>query len=690
MMSARKSTADQQPPEKGVDKEFQAFRDAMQPPGEFKEGFSVASFIGALFIGAIMVPGAIYMTLLAGESIGPAAQWVTLILFLEVARRANQDIPNAQIFTLFYLSGALMATASGSLGDFHGGLQSLYFQFFVQSDAAQAAGIAERVPFWVVPNDPNVLEARSLFRIEWLAPIGLICFTMIMGRIDNMIMGYGLFRLTSDIEKLPFPMAPVGAQGILALSEEQREDQPIEERGGISKWRMFSIGSVMGLVFGSFYLGIPTITGALLEEPITIIPIPFVDFTQDTASFLPAVGVGLAFDLGFVLIGMVLPFWAMLGTFIGLLVTLIGNPALYHFGILQTWNPGDGLQETFYKANLDFYFSFSIGVALSIAIAGIVSVVLKSRRNREWRRKNQNPLERVASTIPKGRGDIRPWIIVAVYLMTSSLYISVSMWLLYLADGSIHMPILYVMLFYSYIFTPFMSYMAARVEGIAGQVVTIPFIREASFILSGYTGVAVWFLPIPLHNYGQQVVFYRQCELTGTKFTSIWKSEVILMPLILIGSLIFAHMIWQLGDIPGPNFPFAQEWWEVTAAQKSLIFSSTLGGFTEFEQALDVGYIGWGLGLGCLAFGVMGWLSLPVFLVYGIVRGLNQTLPFMVIPQFLGALLGRFYFERKYGTKKWRQMIPVIFAGFSCGQGLMAIFALGFVFLRNSVSSLPF
>jgi hypothetical protein len=35
-------------------------------------------------------------------------------------------------------------------------------------------------------------------------------------------------------------------------------------------------------------------------------------------------------------------------------------------------------------------------------------------------------------------------------------------------------------------------------------------------------------------------------------------------------------------------------------------------------------------------------------------------------------------------------MIPVIFAGFSCGMGLIAVFALGFVFLKGSVISLPF
>jgi len=53
---------------------------------------------------------------------------------------------------------------------------------------------------------------------------------MAIGRVDNMVLGYGLFRLTSDVEKLPFPMAPVGAQGILALSEEQ-DDELAARRG---------------------------------------------------------------------------------------------------------------------------------------------------------------------------------------------------------------------------------------------------------------------------------------------------------------------------------------------------------------------------------------------------------------------------------------------------------------------------
>ena len=704
-----------------VDKELEEFRSLMEPPGTFEDGFTWAAFFGALFVALLMVPGSIYMTLMAGASIGPAAQWVTLILFIEVARRANQQLRNAEIFTLFYLSGAIMVTASQLQGGFHGGLGALWSQFFVQSEAAEAQGIADKIPSWVAPTDPAVLGQRSLFMWEWAGPIALIAFTMIIGRIDNMVLSYGLFRLTSDIEKLPFPMAPVGAQGILALSEEQEEESarrtgrdvdddpepelhPDPERRGASgaggnwRWRVFSIGAVMGLAFGAVYLGLPTVTAAILGRPIEIIKLPFVDFTQETSYYLPAVATGIELNLGQLLIGMVLPFWAMVGTFVGLTVTVVANPILYDVGVLTSWSEGDAMQATVYKNQVDFYLSFSLGVAAAIAIAGFVSVgkaYLAAKRKAEEEREAGHADGSLAGgvnrelDIPEGRGDIRPSIIVAVYLVSTALYIGVSCWLLYITDGRVPLSLLVVMLFYALFYTPIVSYVTARLEGIAGEVINIPFVKEASFILSGYSGVAVWFLPVPLHNYGSMTVFYRQCELTGTKFKSIWKSEVLLTPIILVGSLLFAHFIWRLGAIPGPQYPFAQEWWEVAAEGQALIFSSTLSGFTEFEQALNWQYIAAGTGIGAVAFAGLSWLGAPVFLTYGIVRGLNQTLPYAVIPQFIGALIGRYYFQKRMGLM-WRQYIPVVAAGFSCGMGLIGTVGVGFTFLAKSVFKLPY
>ncbi len=682
----------------GRDTELDEFRALMQPPTSFDDGFNWSSFLGALFVALLMVPGSIYMTLIAGMSVGPAAQWVTVILFIEVARRANKHLRRAEIFTLFYLAGAIMITASMAQGSFHGGLGALWSQFFAQSDSARAAGITEHLPNWVVPTDPGVLERRSLFEWAWLPPIGLIIFTMVIGRLDNMVLGYGLFRLTSDIEKLPFPMAPVGAQGIMALSEEQDEDLASRTNADRSeaekkswRWRVFSIGSVVGLVFGGIYIGIPTITGALLDRPISILPLPFKDFTQLTARFLPATAIAFAVDLGMVLLGMVLPYWAVIGTFGGFLVTLILNPILARpdVMILRSWNPGDNMQTTFYKNQIDFYFSFAVGIGFAIALVGFFSVGRALLRARRERLKNHDLRATPALSIPKERGDIPPFMIFITYVVVISLYTGVSMWLLYLADGTLHWPIVAIMLFYAFLYTPVISYVTARLEGIAGEVLNIPFVREAAFIFSGYRGVAVWFLPIPLYNYGQMVVFYRQCELTGTRFWSIWKSEILLTPIIVAGSLLFAHMIWGLGPIPSPQYLFAQEWWEVTAAQQAIVFSSTLGGFTEFEEAFSGSYLLWGMLAGTALFAGFTWLGAPTFFVYGIVRGLNQTLPFVVLPQFLGALLGRYYFRKKLGLS-WREYAPVVFAGFSCGMGLVGTLCIGLTFVTKSVFTLPF
>ena len=150
-------------------KNSKSFRSLMEPPDTFEDGFSWAALFGAIFVALLMVPGSIYMTLLAGVAVGPAAQWVTLILFIEVARRANKSLKRAEIFTLFYLSGAIMVTAAQLQGQFHGGLGALWAQFYVQSDSARAAGIAEHVPTWVAPRvdeDGNdILATRSLLAL---------------------------------------------------------------------------------------------------------------------------------------------------------------------------------------------------------------------------------------------------------------------------------------------------------------------------------------------------------------------------------------------------------------------------------------------------------------------------------------------------------------------------------------------
>ncbi len=663
--------------EERIDKELEEFRQVMEVPSTFEDGFNWTSLLGAIFVALLMVPGAIYMGLLAGvENIGPASQWVTVILFIEVAKRAQKTLKRAEIFVLFFMAGAAMGLPFNGL---------LWNQFYVRSDAAIAAGIAAELPIWFAPGiESKSYELRTFFHLDWLPAIGLVIFGTFFGQLSNMVLGYGLFRVANDVEKLPFPMAPIGAQGIMALAEDA-DEKNIEQSETRWRWRVFSIGGALGLAFGLVYLLLPTLTGALTGEPITILPIPFSDFTPQTGNYLSAVATGMSWDMGNLIFGMVLPYFAMLGAFIGLLATFVLNPVLYEYGVLKSWTPGENTISTLYLNNVDFFFSFQIGIAIAIAVAGILQVIKSIRGARKRARSQTSTLPMSAITaVPEGRGDLKIWVVLAVYFFVTLTYIAVSGWLI-----DWHRGVMLVLFFLGFVYTPLISYVTARLEGMVGQVVEVPFIREAALILSGYQGVAVWFLPIPIANYGQMTVFYKQCELTGTRFSSIWKTQIVLFPIILLSSIFFMNFIWGLNEVPSAVYPFADEIWKLHAENASIMFSSTLGEYSIFEEAFRFPYIASGAIFGGILFWGLAGLGAPVMLTYGVVRGLGQTMPHAVIPQFIGALIGRYYFQRKMGLK-WRQYIPVVSAGFACGMGLITTVGVGITFLSKAAIPLPF
>jgi len=662
------------------DKEIERYRSLMEAPGTFEDGFSWTALAGALFVALLMVPGAMYMQLLAGYwGIGQAAQWVTVILFIEVARRAHKHLSKPEIFVLFYMAAAVMVQPFSGL---------LYRQFFVQSKAATGMGIADKIPGWFAPSDQDILSQRNFFHATWYLPIALVVFQTVMGRLNTAILSYGLFRLASDIEKLPFPMAPVGAQGITALYEQQSEESKQSRGTGNWRWRVFAIGGILGLSFGAVYLALPAISTAVLDKPITILPIPFVEWTPKTNDFLPAVPTGLSLDMGNLVLGMVLPFYAMLGSFLALIMTVIANPILYQLNLLPSWTYGDDTIYTNYHNYIDFYFSFGLGVAIAIGVMGIWQIY-RGLRTQSKLRKEQKGADFQGESpyaAPPGRGDIRTRWVIVTYLATSIAYILVCGFLI-----NWHPTVMVVLLFFAFLYTPLLSYVTARLEGMAGQMVQIPYVREAAFIVSGYKGgVDIWFLPVPLANYGQRTVFYRQAELTGTKFWSIWKAEIILVPIVLVAAIMFAQFIWSLAEIPGPQYPYAEKMWELNAAQRSVIYTSTLGRYTPFEKAFRPDYMAVGAGVGLALFGLTMLFNLPMMIVYGIVRGLNTIgLPHIILPQFIGACIGRFYFERKMGLT-WRKYVPVVAAGFFCGTGLITVLGVGVNFLAKSVIKIPY
>ena len=670
------------------DKELQEFRDLMKPPDTWVDAFGWKAVIGGLFVGLIMTPASMYMQLVTGADIGPAAQWVTIILFLEVARRSFTQMSRPEIYLLYYMAGATLVHSGPGQG-------LLWQQFLVQSQEMRKFGIAERIPTWYAPHDPDVLGGRSFMSIQWLAPIGLMILSMILSRLDNFGLGYIMYRLTSDVEKLPFPMAPVGAAGVTALADAS---------GGKEtwRWRVFSFGAVLGMAFAILYLALPAVSGAFLPEKLEIFPLPFKDLTNSTERILPAVPFMLSFDLGLVIVGMVLPFWAMVGSFIGLVAGMAANPIMYKFGILHNWSPNIGAIQTLNANTLDFYFSFGLGLLFAIAAIGfwqVISGLLASRRlagNQTIGGERTGLLALLKP--PPGRGDIHLWIAVLIYVGTMTTTILMAYLLLnysHKQDPTGSSPITWVLLsvfiFYGFIYTPIVSYVSARMEGIIGNSVNIPFVREATFILTGYQGAAIWFAPFPAHNYGSQTLYFRKTELTGTKMYSMLKAELFILPVAILSTVIFSQFIWNIAPVPSQSFPYAEKMWEALAYRQGLMMSATLpgGDHGPFAEAFNWYYLGSGFAIAMLLFGTLSWFGLPILLVYGLIRGLDQAQPHVIIPQFAGALLGRYYFAKKFGDM-WKQYIIVFYAGYAAGTGLIMMLALGLVFISKSVIQSPY
>ena len=657
-----------------VKDEIQTY-DAQDQPIEFQEGFNVKTVIGIFFLGVFMIPGSIYLNLIAGQSLGPAAEWTTIILFIEVARRSFTTLRRQEIYMLYYVAASLTAGVGLALsgGPF---AQLIWVQYFLQSPGAKAFGIDDQIPSWIAPPaDSIAIIERTLFHPDWLIPILLITVLHIFNRASAFTLGYGLFRITSDIERLPFPLAAIQAEGATALAESSAGKESW-------RWRSFSIGAMMGLVFGAFYIGVPAITGALLSEPITLIPIPFVDLTRNTESILPSVAVAIELGLGPILTGFVLPYWIVIGSAIGAILTMILNPILYDFGILKTWSPGMDTIQTTLVNDIDFWMSVRIGTAFSVALLGGWSIWTSLRK----RSKNaKTPGKRGSMKLPTGRGDFPLSVIFGAFVLLTVGYIVLS-WRLVPS-----FPILFFVL-YGFIYTPLSSYASARLRAITGADLQFPLIKEATFILSGYKGIDIWFAPIPIFNYGGQAQAFREIELTGTRFSSVLKAELLMIPVLLFCSLLFWHFIWGLAPIPSQAYPYAQKFWQQQATMQALWYSSTTGAGFENSyllEALKVPYMVSGAVFGVAAYAILAVFNMPVMLIFGMIASVG-TVPHAFFPQLFGALLGRYYMEKKFGRQKWHRYTPVLAAGYACGTGLVGMATVAVALISKTVSPLVY
>lgn len=657
------------------DKELKEYRDVMKPPDVdgFEDGFNWKAVVGALFLGFIVNPATDYLSLVIGNDahIGGAMKWVMVIFFAEVAKRSFTKLKTQELYVLHFMVGAALADP------FKG---YLFKQFMVQSEYVQGLGLAAELPSWAFPSAESVrMAGRTLLTKAWVPVIALTTFGMIVSRIDNYGLGYVMYRLASDVEKLPFPFAPMRAAGIVALAEGQDDAQSWRQR-------CFAIGGKIGVIWGLVYICVPMITEVLMPKRIELIPLIFIDFTPQIGKVLPAVPFNLVLNFAAFLSGMIVPWWGVVGSFIGLVMTWTANPFLQKFGVLSTWEPEMSFIDTVFVNNIDFYLSFGIGLTLAVTFSKLVTsgaltlkkFVTKSRElendqlpgNDSWVQGLKDGW-RILITNNKARGDFSVFGAIGIYLGSTFSWIVLG----YMLIGPRY-PWM-IMTFYALVYTPLISYATAKLEGVCGQAVNIPYLKELTILLTGFKGAEIWFAPMPIQNLGPETVGFRVLELTGTKIISQVKTLLLTLPIVVIASFVTSEILWRMAPIPSSAYPWTERMWELDLRNKCVMLTSTLEGGSQFLEALHFEYAGWGLALGSSLFAILSMLGLPVMLIFGAVWGLAQSNPGALFCTMAGACAAKFYFKRKY-KDKWLKYMMVVMAGFGCGMGVTSMVAMAF------------
>jgi hypothetical protein len=682
--------------------EVDEYRKLVEPPSEFKDGFGWTTVLGIFFCGLVMMPGGIYLGLMTGAGIGSAASWVTVILFMEIARRALKPLSKQNLVLLLHAATVMMASNLLFPGGPFG--QLVYRAYLVSSEAVRDSGMLGAFPSWFAPSpdSPAILE-RTLWHKDWLVPIGIVVFMGVVSTVQRYTLGYFFFRLTSDIERLPFPLASVSALGATALSDIEKPAASSDAAPGNAaanaapeRRRVFSLGGVLGLAYGALMVGVPAVSGLFLDKPFYLIPQPFMDATTVTESLLPATPLGITLDLGVLFLGFVLPFWTVLGTFAAIVLTLLLNPALHHFGVLHTWQPGMDTVNTAFSNNVDFWLSFGIGSGLGLAAVSVYNTVRDVRKRlRAWTKESTPGRASIWQPPREGRGDYSMWVALAVYGVTALAVVGLCLLLLPRTPG-----VVFFLFFFAFAYSPFISYVNARLLGISGQSVDIPFVREGAFLLSGARGLGIWLAPVPLENHGWQAQSYRVNELTGVRFWSLIKTELVILPVLFVLSLLFWAFIWKADAIPSALFPWAQINWELQAKNSALLYSSTFapagaaGDVTQladsqFMKAIHPNVIFGGFASGVGLFAATSWAGLPALFYYGIFRGLGQ-LPHTMLLELAGALIARRWLHKRYGRARFLQAAPVLLAGYLTGVGLIAMATIALRLIQSAISSGPF
>ena len=634
----------------------------------FRKGLTWRSALALVIASAIFLPINTLLLMISGTTTASASVYILAILFVELSSLMGTPMTKQEIFIVY-----MMAGMAGGTPVF---LNYVYNSYFARSfvtwsfiDPHTGRPIPEVIPEWWAPRyDSTAYLVRSFFHPDWVLPmlVATIQFGVIW-IIQEVALAMINSRIFLEAEELAFPLAEVGAQ--LAITLTEREEK---------RMHYFTISAFVGAVYGALVFGVPVLTLGMYNIPMQLIPIPWFDLTTGLfgiEQIMPGAAFGVATDPLSWLTGFLLPLNLLTYMLVGSLATwMFGNwLALTSFKDVfplwaSEWSRGMNLTLVWQRSYLRIWAFPQVSFLLSLAVFTI------ALHYKTFKSIFKPP---VSFKTRKSEFPSLKWLLL-MYLVASGcsvifFNILVPDFPIWIAASTIGLGLIF-------------SIAGTRARGETGQLMPLPYVWQGLILLSGYPAVDAWFISptiggssAPLWVEGVKTAY-----LTETKPIDLFKAYILTVVLYHVFGFIYVSFFWAMAPIPSSQYPYTLISWPIQAISQGVWVSRQI---TANPDIMAYSFLGM-TSIGILGHLLTKFVRIP-FNFVGLVTGTTIVPPYTV-SMFLGGLIGHYVFERYMGKENWDAYRAVIVAGVATGTGIVAGIAGAIVCIYKSIWILPF
>lgn len=644
---------------------------------KLEEGFTWRSLSAIVYAAVFLAPATLYLSLVAG--VGISAVYVVVILFTEIARIWGKPLKKQEVYVMYTFVG----WATG-ITFFLGNV--VFRHYFMTSpiawsftDPATGLPIPEVVPTWWAPTPGSVAySVRSMLRPEWFLPIAVGISFIVFWFVAEIALTMLCAQLYIQTEPLTFPLQRMDAQVVITLSE--REPY---------RMRVFTISAFVGLVFATLQYAIPIISLGVFGVSAYFLPIPWLDLTTSVVErIFPGGCFAIPTDLLAYATGFLLPWEVAVSMFVGSMSTsLVGNWlarttfAPYFPEWSLEWVPGTPIMTIMQRSILWVWFSPFIGFTL----AGAFLTIFKTRR---YIVKSIKSLTKLSKS-SREAGYLPLHVIIVMYLIGTGGPILLFLTLVPRWSG--WLPLVLIPLSVGW---PLISALfSTRAVGEAGYGISVPYLWNATIIATGYPYADAWFIPagsmVAGHTAPGMVASLKVASLTNTKPSSYFKGLIFIIPVVWIMGFIYVSLFWTIAPIPSAVYPIPRISWPINIMEQSLWITKRVTSFK--PNLIASSFVGMTL-IGVAGGILRSYLHIPFSLIGLIVGACYSSLLFppYTFASFLGALVGRYVLQRRFGKEWWLTYRAAIVAGVATGEGVMVGITAAAIMIAKCLWTLPY